>query len=174
MDNVGSGAVKYLGTFPDVTSLLGSFPLTDPSPGLAGKPWLFSDNNQGILKVMEGTSSAGIVCGDFGGWDVPPPMGTIRMRRLRVDIWIDPLRDVNANVIETSSITAGRGMEVFNAVQFRLHRTDPDTVTWGDLVTTGCQLLTDPQFLPVTDGDWLLRGTAYYGVQFSGWSDAAE
>lgn len=174
MDNVASGAVKYLVTFSDVTSLLGSFSPSDPNPGFAGKPWLFSDNNQGVLKVMEGTSAAGVVCGDAGGWDVPPPMGTVRMRRLRVDIWVDPLRDVNANVIETSAITAGRGMAVFNAVQFRLHRTDPDAVTWGDLVTTGCQLLTDPQFLPVADGDWLLRGTAYYGVTFSGWSDAAE
>jgi hypothetical protein len=59
-------------------------------------------------------------------------------------------------------------------VQFRLQRTDPDTVVWGDLCTTGCQLLTDIQFLPVADGDWLQRGTAYYGVYASGWTDAAE
>jgi hypothetical protein len=174
VDDVASGSVKYLSGFSDVTSLLGAFPGTDPNPGFANAPWLFSDSNQGVLKVMEGSSASAVVCGDFGGWDVPPPLGTIRMRRLRVDIWTDPLRDANSNVTETSELTANRGMGVFNAVQFRLQRTDPDAVFWGDLCTVGCQLLTDIQFLPVTDGDWLLRGTAYYGVQFSGWADAAE
>lgn len=173
MDDVATGAVKFLGTFPDVTSLLGSYPLTDP-PGFAGKPWLFSDMNQGVLKVMEGTSAAALVCADFGGWEVPVPMSTARYRRLRADIWIDPLRDASSNVTESSSVTGNRGMAVFNAVQFRLQRTDPDTVMWGDLCTVGCHLLAEPVFQPVSDGDWMLRGTAYFGVEFSGWSDATE
>lgn len=173
-DDVATGCARYLAGFSDVTSLLGAFSVSDPNPGFAGRPWLFSDNNQGVLKVMEGSSAAGIVLGDFGGWDAPVPMATMRFRRLRVDIWVDPLRDVTANVLETSSVTANRGMAVFKAVQFRLQRTDPDAVLWGDLVTLGCQLLTDIQFLPVTDGDWLLRGTAYYGVGFSGFADATE
>jgi hypothetical protein len=172
-DDVATGGVQFLSQFSDVTSLLGSYPLTDP-PSLAGKPWLFSDNNQGVLKVMEGTSATAVVLSDFGGWGVPVPLATSRYRRLRADFWIDPQRDANMNVTETSSITANRGMAVFNAAQFRLQRTDPDAVFWGDLCTIGCQLLTEPQFLPVTDGDWLLRGTAYYGVEFTGWSDAAE
>jgi len=91
-----------------------------------------------------------------------------------VDIWIDPQRDAGQNVTESSSVTANRGMAVFNAVQFRLHRLDPDAVFWGDLCTVNCQLLTEPVFQPVSDGDWMLRGTAYFGVEFSGWSDATE
>jgi hypothetical protein len=174
VDDVASGAVKYLSGFSDVTSLLGAFSVSDPNTGFAGRPWLFADNNQGVLKVMEGSSAAALVCSDFGGWDVPPPIGTVRFRRLRVDVWVDPLRDAQANVTETSSITANRGLAVFAAVQFRLQRTNPDAVLWGDLCTVGCQMLTDIQFLPVPDGDWLMRGTAYYGVTCSGWSDAAE
>jgi hypothetical protein len=173
MDDVATGGVKFLSQFADVTALLGSFPLSDP-PSFAGKPWLFSDMNQGVLKVMEGTSAAALVCADFGGWEVPVPGATARYRRLRVDIWIDPQRDAGQNVAESSSVTANRGMAVFNAVQFRLQRTDPDAVFWGDLCTIGCQLLTEPVFQPVADGDLMLRGTAYYGVEFSGWSDAAE
>ncbi len=173
MDDVATGAVRYLAGFTDVTSLLGVYPLTDP-PGFAGKPWLFSDMNQGVLKVMEGTSAAAIVCADFGGWDVPVQMSTARYRRLRIDIWIDPQRDAAQNVTESSSVTANRGMAVFNAVQFRLHRRDPDAVLWGDLCTIACQLLTEPVFQPVSDGDWLLRGTAFYGTEFTGWTDAAE
>lgn len=174
MDDIASGAVRYLSQFADVTSLLGAFSLSDPNPGFAGAPWLFSDNNQGVLKVMEGTSAAAIVCGDSGGWTVPPQLGTGRFRRLRLDIWIDPLRDAQANVTETSSLTANRGLAVFAAAQFRLQRTDPDAVFWGDLCTVGCQLLAEPDFAQVADGDWLLRGTAYFGVEFTGWSDAAE
>jgi hypothetical protein len=171
VDDVASGAVKYLSGFGDVTSLLGSF--VPPSPA-AGVPWLFSDNNQGVLKTMEGTGRAALVLSDFGPWDTPLPLSTIRFRRLRVDLWIDPNRDAGQNYIESSSITTNRGLTVFAAVQFRLQRTDPDTVFWGDLCTVGCQLLTDIQFAPVPDGDLLQRGTAYYGVSCSGWSDAAE
>lgn len=179
MDDVAGGAVRYLSGFSDVTSLIGSFPLTDPVSANAGKPWLFSDTRQldgnpGVLRTMEGSSAAAIVCSDFGGWDVPPAGGTLRFRRLRVDIWIDPNRDANGNVSDSSSITSNRGLAVFAAAQFRLQRTDPDTVLWGDLVTVGCQLLVDAVFAPVTDGDGLQRGTAYYGVAASGWSDAAE
>lgn len=179
MDDVARGAVKFLSAFSDVTSLLGAFPLDDPVPGNAGRPWLFSDNrgldgNPGVLARMEGTSAAAIVCSDFGGWEVPPAGGTLRFRRLRVDVWIDPARNAQLNVAETSALTSSRGLAVFAAAQFRLQRTDPDAVLWGDLVTVGCQLLTDIVFTPVTDGDGLQRGTAYYGVAASGWSDAAE
>jgi hypothetical protein len=148
--------------------------LSDPNPGFAGAPWLFSDMSQGVLKVMEGTSAAAVVCADFGGWEVPVPLSTARYRRLRLDIWIDPQRDASSNVTESSSATANRGLAVFNAVQFRLQRTDPDAVFWGDMCTIGCQLLTEPVFQQVSDGDWLLRGTAFFGVEFSGWSDATE
>lgn len=171
---MASGSVKYLGRFADVTALLGAFPVSDPQAPNAGRPWLFSDNNQGVLKVMEGTGQAALVCSDYGPWDSPPPLGTVRFRRLRVDVWVDPLRDASSNVTETSSLTANRGLAVFAAAHFRLQRTDPDTVMWGDLCTAGCQLLSDIQFLPVPDGDWLLRGTAWYGVTCTGWSDAAE
>jgi hypothetical protein len=170
---VATGSVKYLAGFSDVTSLLGSYPLTDP-PGFAGKPWLFSDMNQGVLKVMEGTSAAAVVCADFGGWEVPVPGTSARYPRLRTDIWLDPQRDASMNVTESSSVTANRGLAVFNALQFRLHRLDPDAVVWGDLVTVGCRLLTEPVFQQVSDGDWMQRGTAYYGVEYSGWTDATE
>jgi hypothetical protein len=91
-----------------------------------------------------------------------------------VDVWIDPARDAGSNSLETSSITTGRGNNVFAAVQFRLQRTDSDAVFWGDLCTVGCQLLTDVAWIAVPDGDGLQRGTAYYGVTCTGWSDAAE
>lgn len=179
MDDVGSGAVKYLSGFSDVTSLLGAYSLTDPNPSNAGKPWLFSDTTgqgaaPGVFTTVEGSSAAALVCGDFGGWAVPQPLGTLRFRRLRVDLWVDPLRDVASNVTESSTITTNRALALFAAVQRHLQRRDPDAVFWGDLCTNDCHLLIEPQFLPVPDGDMLQRGTAYYGVSFTGWSDVAS
>jgi hypothetical protein len=173
-DSVATGAVKYLSTFTDVTSQLAAFSVSDPNAANAGKPWLFADNNQGVLATLEGSQGSALVCADAGGWGVPPQLGSQRFRRLRIDVWTDPLRDVSNNITETSVYTANRCLSVFNRVQFRLQRLDPDTVLWGDLCTIGCQLLTEPQPAPVSDGDNLLWGTAYFGVLFSGWTDATE
>ena len=74
MDDVASGAVRYLTQFADVTAMLGSFSLSDPQTANAGRPWLFADNNQGVLATMEGSSAAAVVCGDFGGWDASLPL----------------------------------------------------------------------------------------------------
>jgi hypothetical protein len=173
-DDVGTGAVRYLAAYPDVTGLLGSFPGGDPIAANAGKPWLFSDTTLGVLARVKGSQAAALVCSDYGGWGVPEPGATMRFRRLRTDIWIDPARDGNANVAETSAITTNRGLALFAAVQFRLQRTDPDLIKWGDLCTTGCHLLADVMFTPVPDGDWMQRGVAYFGVMCSGWTDASE
>jgi hypothetical protein len=175
MDDVGSGAVKFLAGCPDVCERLGSFPVSDPIADNAGRPWIFSDTTtNGVLARIKGTQSAALVLADFGGWEAPPMLGSSRFRRLRVDLWIDPARDGNGNVAETSAITTNRGLAAFSAVHFHLQRKDSDTQTWGDLVTYGCQLLADASFAAVPDGDWMQRGTAYYGVYCAGWTDASE
>jgi hypothetical protein len=171
MDDVGSGAAKYLAQFSDVTSLLGSFPLTDPQAGNQGKPWLFNGN---MLVDIKGSTKAALVVADFGGWSSPPQLGSQRFRRLRVDVWVDAQRDSLGNIIATDQGTINAGNTIFNAVQRHLHRRDPDTVVWGDMVTFACQLLTEPTFIRIPDGDWAMQGTATYGVSISGWTDAVS
>ncbi len=171
MDDPGTGAYRYLSQFSSVTSLLGSFSVSDPVSGNQGKPYLFAGD---ILVNIKGTSSVAVVCSDFGGWSAPPQLGTQRFRRLRVDIWVDPARDSAGGVTVTTADTVNRGNAVFNAVHVKLHRRDPDTVTWGDMVTFGCQLLSEPVFARVPDGDWLMLGTAVYGVYLGGWTDVAS
>jgi hypothetical protein len=170
-DDIASGAVQYLVQFTDVTSLVGSFSGTDPVTANQGRPWIF---NADPLVVFEGTGAAGIVVADLGGWQAPPQLGTWRFGRLAVAVYIDPARDGGRNITETSALTINRGNAVFAAVQFRLQRTNPDAVMWGDLVTTGSQLLSDGPWQPVPDGDHLLVKQAFYGVSWSGWTDAAE
>lgn len=171
MDDIASGCCQYLARFSDVTSLLGSFGGTDPVPANRGLPWIF---NADTLVTIEGSSAAALVLTDYGGWQAPPQLGTWRFGRLSVQVYLDPARDGNRNVTETTALTITRGNAVFAAVQFRLQRTDPDTVTWGDMVTTGCQLLTDGAWMPVPDGDHMLVKQAFFGVSWSGWTDAAE
>lgn len=171
MDDIASGCVRYLSGFSDVTSLLGSFSNSDPVTANQGRPWIFSGDP---LVTLEGTSAAALVCIDLGGWQAPPQLGTWRFGRLVVQVYVDPARDGSRNITETSALTVNRGNAVFAAVQFRLQRTDPDTVTWGDMVTTGCQLLSDGQWAAVPDGDHLLVKQAFYGVSWSGWTDASE
>ena len=171
MDDVASGAVLILRTYPDVTALLGSFPQTDTNPGFAGQPWIFKDD---ILiraegqSIVYGTSALALVCSDAGGWGEPMPLTTPRYNRLQVDIWADPQRDAFHNIIETSGVTRQRIKACFATLNFHLHRTDPDMQLWGDLRTAGCQLLTEPAAQPVPDGDGVLKATAYYGVSVFG------
>lgn len=169
MDDVGTGSWRYLSGFSDVTSLLGSFSLADPVIGNRGMPYLFTSD---LVVNLKGTTQAAVVCSDFGGWSPPPQLGSQRFRRLRVDVYVDPVRDAALNISQTNAATVNRANQVFNAVQRHLHRRDPDTVVWGDLVTFGCQLLTEPQFASVPNGDWMLMGSATYGVYLSGWTDA--
>lgn len=178
-DTVATGCFKYLmtgnagGQFTSITGLLGSFPLSDPNVANAGQPWLFTGD---LLVDIGNTSVTAAVLSDHGGFQPPQRMGTERFRRLRLDLYTDPLRDAENNVIETSSLIEARGMDVFRAFQSLLHRRDNDTITWGDMVTTGCLLLAEPDFIqmPSASGNQMSSqvGTAWYGVSFSGWLDA--
>jgi hypothetical protein len=170
-DDVGSGSAKYLSQFSDVTSLLGAFPAGDPISGNAGQPYLF---NSDLLVNLKGSQAAAVVCADFGGWSAPPMLGSQRFRRLRVDVYQDAQRDALGNIVSTHQATVNMLNTVFNAVQRHLHRRDPDTVVWGDMVTFACQLLTEPAWLPLPNGDWGMWGSAVYGVSLSGWTDFAS
>ena len=180
MDPVEDAAYKFLmtgnagGPFTSVTSLLGSFPANDPNPVNANMPWLFTGD---LLVNIGNTSAVAVVLSDHGGWQVPQRMGTERFRRLRADIYVDPLRDVEFNVAETSSLTHGRGQVVFNMMNFLFHRRDNDAQIWGDLVTTGGMLIAEPEFIemPTASGSQMTSqvGTAYWGISFSGWTDVA-
>lgn len=178
-DTVGTGAYKYLmtgnngGQFTTVTSLLGSFPLNDPIVANAGQPYLFTGD---LLIDIANTQATAAVLSDHGGWQAPQRLGTERFRRLRVDLFTDPLRDAENNVTETSATTEARMMDVFRAFQSLLHRRDNDAIIWGDMVTTGCLLLTepDPVQMPAASGNQMstMYSTAFFGVTFSGWTDA--
>lgn len=179
-DSVAGGAVKYLATLPDVVAAVGAFPASDPNPVNASKPWIF---NTDLLQTVEGTGKVALVCRNFGGVSVAAPLTTPRLLRLAIDIWVDPARDTAGNGSESGGATVGRGLAVFSLLHLHLQRRDPAPVIWGDLVTVGCELLTEPQFFAVSDRGnpapsttgWSNRpqlGTAFYAVSVFGYTDA--
>jgi hypothetical protein len=177
MESVSTGAWYYLSGLSDVTGLLGSFPPDDPNVSNASRPWLFSDPNMDVLAFVQGSSAAAIVLGGFGQWASAAPFASAQFPRLRVDFWVDPARDAAGNVAESAVYTERRGLALANIVHHHLQRRDPDTQMWGDLATLSCQALAfPPQFTAITPapggGDWLQRGTAYYGLTVAGWADA--
>ena len=171
-DDVASGAVTYISTLTDVTALIGAFPSNDQVVANRGIPWVFKDD---ILVRMEGTSQAAIVC----RWGGPASgsarsLNTERYMRLLVDIYVDPLRDANRNIAESSGGTVLRGNQLFSVLNGHLHRRSPDRQVWGDLVTTSCDLLTEPSpWAKTPDGDMLLMTTATYFLTTYGWTDVA-
>jgi hypothetical protein len=176
MDSIGMAAWYYLDGLDDVTGLLGSFSSSDPNLSNAGKPWLFSDPNMDVLAFVQGSSSCAMVLSGFGSWSGAEAFSTVQYPRLRVDYWVDPLRDGGGNITESAVYTEQRGLQLAERAHRYLQRTDPDTQIWGDIATISCQGLTfPPQFTAITPapggGDWLQRGTAYYGLTVAGWTD---
>jgi hypothetical protein len=163
VDTISSGAVKYLSGFSDITSLLGSF--TDAGPNF-GLPFLFQED---LLVSLEGSSSMAIVCSDEGGWGaMAGPLTTPQYMRLSVELYADPLRDSSFNILESKGSVHQRTATLWATINTHLHRTNPDSVLWGDLRTTSCELLTRPTPQPVPDGDLMQVWQSYYGVTVLG------
>lgn len=178
-DDVASGAYKYLTTFPTVTSLLLAFPANDPVVANQNKPYIFNQpvglapGSTGPLARLEGTSGIAVVLSEMGGWATAAPGSSMRYARLQVEVWVDPTRDSGLNITESPGHTVRRGKQCMDAIHKALQRQEAGgAIVWGDLVTVGCSLLNEAQFVVVPDGDQLYRGPAMYGVTVAGHSDS--
>ena len=111
MQDISGGAVDYLSGFPAVTAAVGAFAHNDPvNPDV---PYIFDSD---LLVTLEGTSKAAIVCEGMGGWGTPEVYSTARFHRLSVRVYVDPLRDSDRNIVESSGLTRVRGMAAWAAV----------------------------------------------------------
>lgn len=147
-DDLIFGAAKYLTACSDVLAVLGS-----SSEG----PYLFQHD---LWAEMEGSGSTAIVLRRAGSWSGGNPHNRLRFPRLAVDIWADPLRDVNK-----PGEVHQRLETVYLTVDDRLHRPTGQTQMWGDVRTIGCTRLGEPtEPEAVADGDGLLRQTVFYAV----------
>lgn len=151
-DDVVQGVCKWLATFDDVTSLLGSAP--------DGSPYIFQDT---LHAVMESTQQAAVVLSTMGGW-ATNDYSTMEFPRLLLNLWVDPIRDSANNTIELAE-TRRRARQIYLALNSHLHRPQcGDPVYWGTVRTIGCGRLGEVVIAPVPDGDGLIRAQVFYGV----------
>ncbi len=151
-DDVVQGVCKWLATFNDVTSLVGS--------AGDGSPYIF----QGTLHaVMEGSQQAAVVFNTMGGWASPNDYNTMEFPRLLMDMWVDPLRDANHNYIEPAE-TRRRAVQLYKVINRHLHRPSREAVYWGSVRIVSSVRLSEPIFAPVPDGDEMLRMQVFYAV----------
>jgi hypothetical protein len=166
MDDVSQGAYYFLSSLPDVTAMIGSFP--DDDPDNPGVPWVFVHSlytRMEAQSIAQGSQAVAIVCVYAGQGSGSLDYSTVRNQRLEVDLWIDPLRDQYGNITAPSE-TEARGLDVFSVLDSHLHRASSGdkTMLWGNLVTIGCERMTEPVAYPVADGDGLIRMVFFYNV----------
>lgn len=171
VDDIGTASYQYLKTVANVTAQLGAFAADDPVVANRGLPWIFVED---LLVTVQNSSSAAVVCSDAGTAASPLPLGTAIARRLQLDIYVDPPRDAANNITSTKGATRNIGNTLIASLFAALHRTNPDTQIWGDLVTINSQLLSEGDWLatPEGDGDGMQMKTIYYSVLTGGWTDS--
>lgn len=152
-DDVVQGVCKWLATFEDVTSLVGSAP--------DGTPYIFQDT---LHAVLEDSQQAAVVFSTMGGWAAPHDYNTMEFPRLLLDLWVDPIRDANNNYVELAE-TRRRARKIYAVLNQHLHRPQVGgPVYWGTVRTIGCTRLGEVVIAPVPDGDGLIRAQVFYGV----------
>lgn len=157
MDDLVTGAWKFLTSFPDVLDVVGSFPPDTDTPGV---PYIFQGQ---LYQRMEGTSDTAVVLTYEGGWTSPVAGSQQVFSRLGVQLYADPLRDAGGNSVNPVEVQR-RARAALAVLNRHLHSLDSDVSIWGDLVLTNSSRLIEPVFSDVPDGGGLIFGQVYYGV----------
>lgn len=150
-DDVVSGCVKWLSTFPEVLAMIG-----EDAEGSFLFQW-----NLGI--VIEGTQKAAVVVKQMGSWAAPNIHNTLRFPRVSVEFYVDPLRDAAGHYIDLTEVRR-RMNSLYNAVDKRLHRPQAGDQIWGTLRTLECTRLGEPIIYEIPSGDGALRAQVFFGV----------
>lgn len=155
-DDLAQGVCIWLASFSDVLAELGA--ADDASP------WLFQ---QKLHAVVEGSQSAAAVLSSFhGGWAAPNLHNTAEFPRLLLDLWVDPVRDLEHDYIELAE-TFRRARQVYAVLNRHLHRSTAEVVWWGTVRILGSTRLGEPVAAEVPDGDGMIRLQVYYAVMMA-------
>jgi hypothetical protein len=118
-DDIVSGATAYLMAQPEVLAVLGTYPGTTV-------PYLFQRR---MWAEMKASSSTACMIWSEGGWTAANLHNTLRFPRLSVEIWTDPLRDGQNNVIDPGEVYR-RSNRAFTVIDSFLHRPQGGTQWW--------------------------------------------
>jgi hypothetical protein len=150
--------VKYLLTLPELVSAVGKFTLTQ-------KPFIFRDEMLVNLEDNQYTAVSAVVVEDGGPLDTNA-LTRFRARRVAVHIWANGNRDALGNLVNPT-VVDDKIETTFAVLDKYLHRTDPEAVWWGTVLTQASDRLGDiSKPVPVIDGDGIKLATVYYSVLF--------
>lgn len=152
--DVISGCAEYLATFPELTDLLGKFDSD-------GAPYLFQDEIR--FAELEGTQKTALVVADGGSWGSSNEHNTMEFPRIRIELYVDPIRDSMLNWTEPSEAQR-RGRLIWQVIRKILHRPQGGDRMWGQVRTLSCVELNRPQPFKVTDGDGMLMFLGFFAV----------
>jgi hypothetical protein len=167
-DNLVSGCAKYLLSIPSVTNILGEFP--------SGVPYLFQqtmgvDLQQQGGKKWPGNPVTALVIQAAGTWAAPSPLASEMYPKLAIQIWADPTRDANGQVVKQNDAYLAADW-LYKVVDSYMNRTSSDVVMLGDVTTWGSTRLGDIAYLPRINSDnGVIMGTVYYGLMTSTFFD---
>lgn len=126
-------------------------------------PFIFQNT---LFKTMDGTQSNAIVVSYSGDWSAPGRSGFDAVR-LSVEIFCDPLRDVDGNAGVGDPEPRLRLNSIYRAVDKIMNR--PMGEVWmGDVLTTDHTRLGSMFETRVGDADGTIRGQIFYGVVLIG------
>lgn len=150
---------RYLSAQEELTDLLGA------DDGAGGYPtWIFRWKS---YRTVEGSGDAAIVLSQRPG-SPSSAYHTSNFPRLQVEIYVDRLRDAQANPVNHTP--EDRCNRIFRVLDRLLH-TSPaggDRI-WGDNGSGGLRILSsqrdqDIDIVPVPDGDGMVRGLVSYSI----------
>lgn len=158
-NDVPEAAVEFLSLDTALLTLVGQFG--------DGTPWIFANQTYAIIK---GTGKVGLTLEVRGAWQPPNLHNTMQFPRLVVMANSDPTRDSQGNIVTQDAMS--KAAAVLEEVSLRLHR--PNNYGWlhsdntyvraGKLRILKSHKLTEPDYIPVADGDGLLEGQVFYAL----------
>jgi hypothetical protein len=151
-DDLVTGATEYLAVYADVRAVLGKEPGTNNLYLYRHRPWVKIENSQSTICVLTRTT----------GWAPPNLHNTMRFPRLGVDIWVDPLRDTDNNVVDPDEAVR-RAFNAYTVIDRHLHRPQGGERWFGTIRTIACERIVEPILLP-TNPDTPLRLQVFYAV----------
>lgn len=153
-DNLMSGCTKYLLSIPEIVDLVGED---------ANGPFIWQKTP---LANMEKHPETGIVVMPPTAWGASDDAHTQHFLKIGLEFWTGPIRDpLTGGVIEPTE-TDRRMDSVYRAVDRFMHRVNPREVYWGTIRTYWCERIGDIDSYSPDDGNELVIGQAFYGVQF--------
>lgn len=154
--DIVAAARQHLLTSDRLVSLLGS--------GKGFDCWLFvgADDMAKPFVNMEGTQSACVLIREQGGWASPNQHNTMAFPQLVVEVYIDPVRDFQGNVLTPD--LKPRFQPIHEEISRLLHRPQGKDEVWGDVRTLGSQQMDLWTYFRFTDTDGVGVSRATFGV----------